>query len=56
LHDPDNRRLIGFDNAHNVPAKGARFQKRPKAMITGIGQKQTRAALAFKDRAEKLLE
>ena len=32
LHGPDNRRLIGFDNAHRVPAKGARFKKRPKAM------------------------
>ena len=32
LHGPDNRRLIGFDNAHSVPAKGARFKKRPKAM------------------------
>ena len=32
LHGPDNRRLIGFDNAHSVPAKGSRFKKRPKAM------------------------
>jgi hypothetical protein len=32
LHGPDNRRLVGFDNAHGVPAKGARFKKRPKAM------------------------
>ncbi|MBI5910987.1 MAG: hypothetical protein HY848_13675 [Betaproteobacteria bacterium] len=32
LHGPDNRRLIGFDNAHGVPAKGARFKKRPKEM------------------------
>ena len=32
LHGPDNRRLIGFDNAHSVPAKGARFKKRPEAM------------------------
>jgi hypothetical protein len=32
LHGPDNRRLIGFDNAHNVPAKGSRLKKRPKAM------------------------
>jgi len=32
LHGPDNRRLIGFDNAHGVPAKGSRFRKRPKAM------------------------
>lgn len=32
LHGPDNRRLVGFDNAHGVPAKGSRFKKRPKAM------------------------
>ena len=32
LHGPDNRRLIGFDNAHSVPAKGGRFKKRPKAV------------------------
>ena len=32
LHGPDNRRLIGFDNARIVPAKGSRFKKRPKAM------------------------
>jgi hypothetical protein len=24
LHDPGGRRLIGFDNAHSVPAKGSR--------------------------------
>ena len=32
LHDPDNRRLLGFDNAHTVPAKGSRFKKRSKSM------------------------
>jgi hypothetical protein len=32
LHGPGNRRLIGFDNAHSVSAKGARFKRRPKAM------------------------
>lgn len=32
LHGPDNRRLVGFDNAHGVPAKGSRFKKRSKAM------------------------
>lgn len=31
LHGPDNERLVGFDNAHSVPAKGSRFKKRPKA-------------------------
>ena len=28
LHAPDGTRLIGFDNAHNVPAVGARFKAR----------------------------
>jgi len=31
LHGPDNKRLVGFDNAHSVPAKGSRFKKHPKA-------------------------
>ena len=56
LHGPDNRRLIGFDNAHSVPAKGARFKKRAKAMdhwhrtATDEGR-----PYAFKD-AETLLD
>jgi len=28
LHAPDGKRLIGFDNAHGVPAAGSRFNKR----------------------------
>lgn len=32
LHSPDNSRLIGFDNAHAVPAKGSRFKNQPKAV------------------------
>jgi hypothetical protein len=28
LHDPDGNRLMGFDNAHTVPAAGSRFNKR----------------------------
>ncbi len=31
LHAPDGTRLIGFDNAHGVPATGSRFKKRPEA-------------------------
>ena len=31
LHGPDNRRLVGFDNAHGVPATGSRFKRRPQA-------------------------
>ena len=28
LHGPDGTRLVGFDNAHYVPAKGSRFKHR----------------------------
>jgi hypothetical protein len=28
LHAPDGKRLVGFDNAHEVPARGSRFKKR----------------------------
>jgi hypothetical protein len=28
LHEPDGARLVGFDNAHGVAAKGARFRRR----------------------------
>lgn len=31
LHDPDGKRLIGFDNAHSVAAVGSRFKDRPVA-------------------------
>ena len=31
LHDPDGKRLIGFDNAHAVPQAGSRFRDRPMA-------------------------
>lgn len=31
LHDPDGRRLVGFDNAHAVPAVGSRHKRSPKA-------------------------
>ena len=31
LHAPDGTRLVGFDNAHDVPAKGSRFKRRVKA-------------------------
>jgi hypothetical protein len=29
LHAPDGTRLVGFDNAHGVPARGSRFKRRP---------------------------
>lgn len=31
LHDPDGKRLVGFDNAHRVPAIGSRFKEQPVA-------------------------
>jgi hypothetical protein len=31
LHAPDGTRLVGFDNAHGVPAAGSRFKRRPAA-------------------------
>jgi hypothetical protein len=31
LHAPDGTRLIGFDNAHAVPAAGSRFKASPEA-------------------------
>jgi hypothetical protein len=31
LHGQDNKRLIGFDNAHGVAEKGSRFKKRRQA-------------------------
>ena len=56
LHGPDNRRLIGFDNAHSVPAKGARFKKRPKAMDHWHRTETDEGRpYAFKD-AERLLD
>lgn len=30
LHGPDGTRLLGYDNAHQVPAKGSRFKKPPE--------------------------
>lgn len=31
LHDPEGVRILGFDNAHSVRPKGARYGKRPVA-------------------------
>src|SRR5271165_449424 len=31
LHAPDGTRLVGFDNAHGVPATGSRFKRPPDA-------------------------
>ena len=29
LHSPDGRRIVGFDNAHALPAKRSRSKRRP---------------------------
>lgn len=31
LHDPEGVRLLGFDNAHGVPAQGGAYKARPVA-------------------------
>lgn len=31
LHAPDGTRLVGFDNAHGVPARGSRLKAAPQA-------------------------
>ena len=31
LHDPNGRRLVGFDNAHAVSQPGSRFHEKPRA-------------------------
>jgi hypothetical protein len=31
LHDPDGKRLLGFDNAHAAPARGGRYKEAAKA-------------------------
>ena len=33
LHAPDGRRLVGFDNAHGVPATGGRFKRKPSETL-----------------------
>lgn len=30
LHNPEGERIMGFDNAHGVPAVGSRFKERPE--------------------------
>lgn len=56
LHAPGGKRLVGFDNAHNVPATGSRFKRRGRA---GDHWHRTEKDLgrpyAFKD-AETLIE
>ena len=38
LHAPDGTRLVGFDNAHGVPAVGSGSGRGQRQAITGIGR------------------
>ena len=37
LHDPQGKRLLGYDNAHRVPARGSRFKASPTLRSHGTG-------------------
>ena len=41
LHAPNGTRLVGFDNAHDVPARGSGAAARPA--ITGIARRKIQA-------------
>jgi hypothetical protein len=41
LHAPDGTRLVGFDNAHGVPARGSRSRYRRRPATTGTGRRPT---------------
>jgi hypothetical protein len=43
LHAPDGTRLVGFDNAHDVPAKGSRLSTEARPPITGIVRRTIQA-------------
>ncbi len=56
LHAPDGKRLVGFDNAHGVPARGGRFK--PASQASDHWHRTERdpgRPYAFKD-AETLIE
>jgi hypothetical protein len=56
LHAPDGKRLVGFDNAHGAPARGARFKPAPHASDHWHRtDKDPGRPYAFKD-AETLIE
>jgi hypothetical protein len=43
LHAPDGKRLVGFDNAHDVPRRGSPFKRPGTPATTGIGPRTTPA-------------
>jgi Family of unknown function (DUF6516) len=52
LHDPVGRRLLGFDNAHAVPARGAHFRRKQGASDHWHRTRSDRGRpYAFKDAA-----
>lgn len=56
LHSPDGTRLVGFDNAHDVSARGSRFKRRAKATDHWHRTEKDRGRpYAFKD-AETLID
>jgi hypothetical protein len=56
LHGPDGKRLVGFDNAHDVPPRGSRFKRRGKASDHWHRtEKDAGRPYAFKD-AETLID
>ena len=56
LHAPDGTRLVGFDNAHSVPAKGARFKRaQPASDHWHRTENDAGRPYAFKD-AESLVD
>ena len=56
LHASDGTRLVGFDNAHKVPARGSRFKRRGKAIDHWHRTEEDRGTpYEFKD-AETLID
>ena len=43
LHAPNGTRLVGFDNAHDVPASGSKFGRQPHASDHWLVQSGTLA-------------
>jgi hypothetical protein len=55
LHAPDGTRLVGFDNAHAVPAAGSRFKRRGGADHWHRTEKDPGRPYVFED-AETLID
>lgn len=56
LHAPDGKRLVGFDNAHDVPRRGSPFKRRGNASDHWLRTENDQGRpYAFKD-AETLID